>query len=128
MFSPTSKTSRIRPRPWYQNAFLPQFPVDSLADVTSGNLPQVSWLVGFIITSDHPPSPSIFGENILSLIVSALTAIPALWAKTLLLVTFDENGGFFDHVPPSNRTSRHARRICHRARGARPYRDRQYRD
>jgi phospholipase C len=40
------------------------------------------------------------GENILSLIVSALTADPALWAKTLLLVTYDENGGFFDHAAP----------------------------
>jgi Phosphoesterase family len=56
--------------------------------------------VGSVLTSDHPPSPSIFGENILSLIVSALTADPALWAKTLLLVTYDENGGFFDPVAP----------------------------
>jgi phospholipase C len=63
-------------------------------------LPQVSWLVGSILTSDHPPSPSIFGENILSLIVDALRANPAQWAKTLLLVTYDENGGFFDHVAP----------------------------
>ena len=84
----------------HQNAFGPQFPVDFLADVVSGNLPQVSWLVGSVVTSDHPPSPSIFGENILSLIVNALTANPALWAKTLLLVTYDENGGFFDHVAP----------------------------
>jgi phospholipase C len=68
--------------------------------VASGNLPQVSWLVGSVLTSDHPPSPSIFGENLLSLVISALTANPALWAKTLFLVTFDENGGFFDHVPP----------------------------
>jgi len=86
--------------PLYQNAFLPQFPVDFLADLVSGNLPQVSWLVGSVVTSDHPPSPSIFGENTLSLIISALTANPALWAKTLLLVTYDENGGFFDHVAP----------------------------
>jgi phospholipase C len=84
----------------HQNAFGPQFPVDFLADLATGNLPQVSWLVGSVITSDHPPSPSIFGENTLSLIISALTANPALWAKTLLLVTYDENGGFFDHVPP----------------------------
>jgi phospholipase C len=84
----------------HQNAFGPQFPVDFLADVALGNLPQVSWLVGSVLTSDHPPSPSIFGENILSLIVSALTANPALWAKTVLLVTYDENGGFFDHVAP----------------------------
>src|ERR1019366_7896022 len=65
-----------------------------------GKLPQVSWLVGSILTSDHPPSPSLFGENILSLIVSALTANPALWAKTVLFVTYDENGGVFDHVAP----------------------------
>src|SRR6202047_3689207 len=84
----------------HQNAFGPQFPVDFLADVVSGSLPQVSWLVGSVFTSDHPPSPSIFGEHILSLIVSALSANPALWAKTVLLVTYDENGGFFDHVPP----------------------------
>jgi phospholipase C len=84
----------------HQNAFGPQFPVDFLADVASGNLPQVSWLVGSVLTSDHPPSPSIFGENILSLIVSALIANSALWAKTVLLVTYDENGGFFDHVAP----------------------------
>ena len=83
-----------------QNAFGPQFPVDFLADVASGSLPQVSWLVGSVITSEHPPSPSAFGENILSLIVTALTANPALWAKTVLVVTYDENGGFFDHVAP----------------------------
>jgi phospholipase C len=84
----------------HQNAFGPQFPVDFLSDAASGNLPQVSWLIGSVVTSDHPPSPSIFGENILSLIVSALTANPTLWAKTVLLVNFDENGGFFDHIPP----------------------------
>ena len=84
----------------HQNAFGPQFPIDFLADVASGNLPQVSWLVGSILTSDHPPSPSVFGENIISLVVSALAANPAQWAKTLLIVTYDENGGFFDHVAP----------------------------
>jgi phospholipase C len=85
----------------HRNAFGPQFPTDFLADVASGNLPQVSWLIGSVLTSDHPPSPSIFGEGILSLIIGALSANPVQWAKTLLLVTFDENGGFFDHVPPT---------------------------
>ena len=85
----------------HQNAFGPQFPTDFLADAATGNLPQVSWLIGSVLTSDHPPSPSIFGENILSLIINALIVNPALWAKTLFLVTFDENGGFFDHVPPT---------------------------
>jgi phospholipase C len=84
----------------HQNAYGPQFPVDFLADLVAGNLPQVSWLLGSVFTSDHPPSPSLFGENILSLIVNALIANPAVWAKTVLFVTYDENGGFFDHVPP----------------------------
>jgi phospholipase C len=84
----------------HQNAFGPAFPTDFLADIVSGNLPQVSWLVGSVLTSDHPPAPSLFGENVLSLIVSALAANPALWAKTVLFLTFDENGGFFDHVAP----------------------------
>ena len=85
----------------HQNAFGPQFPTDFLADIASGNLPQVSWLIGPVVTSDHPPAPSVFGENILSLVIGALAANPALWAKTLLFLTFDENGGFFDHVPPT---------------------------
>jgi len=63
-------------------------------------LPQVSWLIGSVVTSDHPPSPSVFGENIVSLLVTALMASP-LWAKTLFILTYDENGGFFDHVPPT---------------------------
>src|SRR5215470_6666587 len=84
----------------YQNAFGPQFPADFLSDVASGNLPQVSWLIGSVVTSDHPPSPSVFGENIVSLAVTALMTNPTLWAKTLFILTYDENGGFFDHVPP----------------------------
>jgi phospholipase C len=84
----------------HQNAFGPQFPVDFLADIASGNLPQVSWLVGSELTSDHPPEPSLFGESVLSLVIGGLMANPAVWAKTLFLLTFDENGGFFDHVPP----------------------------
>jgi phospholipase C len=84
----------------HQNAFGPQFPNDFLSDIVSGNLPQVSWLIGSILTSDHPPAPSLFGESILSVIVSALMANPMLWAKTVLFVNYDENGGFFDHVAP----------------------------
>ncbi len=84
----------------HKNAFGPQFPVDFLADVLSGNLPQVSWLITPVITSDHPPAPSQLGELVLSSVINALTANSALWAKTVLFVTYDENGGFFDHVPP----------------------------
>ncbi len=60
----------------------------------------MSWVLASIVDSDHPPAPSLFGENTLSAIISALTANSALWAKTVLFVTYDENGGFFDHVAP----------------------------
>ena len=84
----------------HQNAFGPQFPADFVNDALSGNLPQVSWVLPSIITSDHPPTPPLFGEGILSAILGVLTANPAQWAKTALFSTYDENGGFFDHVPP----------------------------
>jgi phospholipase C len=84
----------------HQKAFGPQFPSDFLADAASGNLPQVSWLIPPVVSSEHPPAPSLFGESILSLIVNALIANRAQWAKTVLFVTYDENGGFFDHVAP----------------------------
>jgi phospholipase C len=84
----------------YKNAFGPQFPTDFVADAASGNLPQVSWIIPSVVESDHPPSPSLLGELTLATIINSLTANPAQWAKTVLFVTYDENGGFFDHVAP----------------------------
>jgi phospholipase C len=84
----------------YKNAFLPQFPADFLGDAATGNLPQVSWVIASLVDSDHPPAPSLFGEITLSTMLAALTVNSAQWAKTALFVTYDENGGFFDHVPP----------------------------
>ncbi len=86
--------------PLYQNAFGPQFPTDFLADAVSGNLPQVSWVIVSVVDSDHPPAPALFGEATLDAILKALMANSAAWAKTAVFVTYDENGGFFDHVAP----------------------------
>src|SRR5580693_324566 len=58
----------------YKNAFLPSFPLDFLADIAQGNLPQVSWLLAPAISSDHPPAPSLFGENFLSAVLTALSS------------------------------------------------------
>jgi phospholipase C len=49
---------------------------------------------------DHPPLPIGYGQEFLSRIYADLTSNPARWAKTVLLVTYDEHGGFHDHVPP----------------------------
>ena len=49
---------------------------------------------------DHPPSGIAKGQAFLADLYETLTANPARWARTLLIVTYDEHGGFFDHVPP----------------------------
>jgi phospholipase C len=49
---------------------------------------------------DHPPTGVGPGQNLLADLYRVLTSNPARWAKTLLVVTYDEHGGFFDHVPP----------------------------
>jgi phospholipase C len=82
------------------NAFAPQFPGDFLADCAAGTLPQVSWVLCSLVQSEHPPAPVTYGEVALAQILDALTGNPSLWAKTALFATYDENGGFFDHVPP----------------------------
>lgn len=84
----------------YKNGLLPLYPNDFVADVTSGSLPQVSWIIGSIASSEHPPGPSILGEVELAGILATLMANSSVWSKTALFVTYDENGGFFDHVAP----------------------------
>jgi len=83
------------------NALVPQYPADFQADVASGNLPQVSWVLAPLLSSEHPPAPGIYGEVIAAQVLNTLVSNPGVWAKTALFITYDENGGFFDHVPPA---------------------------
>jgi phospholipase C len=72
-----------------------------LSDVKAGTLPQVSWVISPAADSEHPgPSSPAQGADYIARVLDALTANPELWAKTVLLINFDENDGFFDHVPP----------------------------
>jgi phospholipase C len=82
------------------NALGPSFPGTFEADAAAGTLPQVSWVLAPLISSEHPPAPEIFGEVVAAQVLNALVANPAVWAETALFITYDENGGFFDHVPP----------------------------
>ncbi|HZV10005.1 MAG TPA: alkaline phosphatase family protein, partial [Novosphingobium sp.] len=71
------------------------------ADVLADRLPQISWIVGTAEGSEHPgPSSPAQGAAYTAQVIAALTANPAVWARTVLFVNFDENDGFFDHVPP----------------------------
>jgi phospholipase C len=82
------------------NALTPTFPGTFQADVAAGTLPQVSWVLAPLISSEHPPAPEEYGEVVAAQVLNTLVSNPAVWSKTALLITYDENGGFFDHVPP----------------------------
>ena len=69
-------------------------------DVSDGTLPQVSWVVAPEAYSEHPNWPANFGAFYVSEILNALTANPDVWSKTVFLIMYDENDGFFDHVVP----------------------------
>ena len=68
-------------------------------DVQSGHLPTVSWLVAPECFSDHPSAPW-FGSWYLSEAMDILTQNPEVWKKTIFILAYDENDGYFDHVPP----------------------------
>lgn len=68
-------------------------------DVESGKLPTVSWLVPSQNFSDHPSAPW-YGALLTSEILDILTRNPEVWKKTIFVLTYDENDGYFDHVPP----------------------------
>lgn len=76
-------------------------------DITQGNLPEVSWIVAPAAYSEHPsPSSPVQGAWYIQEILNALTENPELWSQTVFLVNFDENDGFFDHVPSPSAPSR----------------------
>src|SRR5882672_7226285 len=82
-----------------------------LERAAAGALPDVSWIGPNFIdltfgpagsNDDHPPSDLRGGQKLVLQIFDALDRGP-LWPKTLLIITYDEHGGFFDHVqPPPN--------------------------
>lgn len=69
-------------------------------DVINDALPAVSWIIAPEAFTEHPKYPPYFGEFYIHEILRCLAANPKVWRKTAFIITFDENGGFFDHVPP----------------------------
>lgn len=68
-------------------------------DVKAGKLPKVSWLIAPQAFSDHPSSPW-YGAWYVSECMDILTSNPEIWKKTIFILTYDENDGYYDHVPP----------------------------
>jgi phospholipase C len=73
-----------------------------LSDIINGNLPQVSWVIPSGTNSDHPGTITYTGGP--SWVASIVNAIgnSSYWANTAIIVTWDDWGGWFDHVAPPN--------------------------
>jgi phospholipase C len=79
-----------------------------LQDAANGDLPSVAWIdPNFVDLSildsnsndDHPPSDVRAGQELVMMVFRALAESPC-WKDTMLIVTYDEHGGFYDHVEP----------------------------
>ncbi len=79
----------------------PVYPNDFVADLKNGELPQVSWINTSALQTEHPGySSAKVGEFVVENLIARLQKHKT-WDSTALFVTWDENGGFFDHVAPT---------------------------
>lgn len=78
----------------------PNYPADFVADVAAGSLPSVSWVIPPLAECEHPAAPPDYGEYFVRQVLDTLVSHPDVWARTVLILVYDENGGFFDHVAP----------------------------
>ncbi len=83
-----------------------------LADAHTGSLPNYSFIEpryftdlfkSFIPNDEHPPHNVLYGEQLIAAVYNAVRSSPC-WKKTLLIITYDEHGGCYDHVPPPKAT------------------------
>ncbi|KAJ3321230.1 hypothetical protein HDV06_004455 [Boothiomyces sp. JEL0866] len=71
-----------------------------VTDIKNGNISQFTYLDPDLSGADyHPPAHTAPGEAYVKQVYDAVRSSP-VWNETLLLITFDEHGGFYDHVPP----------------------------
>jgi phospholipase C len=74
-------------------------------DILTSGLPSVTFIDPALhdapANDDHPPADMLRGQHLIRRIYEALRANKAVWNKTMLIVSYDEHGGFFDHVPPA---------------------------
>ena len=74
---------------------------DLLAAIADGSLPQVSFYKPAGLLNQHPSYTDLVrGDAHIADVLERLRGNATLWAKTLVIVTYDENGGFWDHAPP----------------------------
>lgn len=73
-------------------------------DAAAGKLPPVVYIDPFFfLNDDHPPAHPLRGQEMIAAVYTALANSPQ-WKNSLLVVTYDEHGGFYDHVSPGKTT------------------------
>jgi phospholipase C len=76
------------------------FPVDRVVeDIQGGTLPPITWITPRFELSEHPEYNFCHGENWSTKVIDAIMRSP-MWDDTAIFVTWDDYGGFYDHVPP----------------------------
>lgn len=69
-------------------------------DARNDRLPAVSWIIPTSTESEHPDYLPAAGADFVARKIEAIASNPKVWAKTAFILTYDENDGLFDHVPP----------------------------
>jgi trimeric autotransporter adhesin len=88
----------LRLGPDWANVIIPQTQV--LSDITNGSLPSVSWVIPSGQASDHPAQNDGSGPSWVASVVNAIGTSP-YWANTAIFITWDDWGGWYDHVAPA---------------------------
>jgi len=86
--------------PLHDGAMRDQSLPSLLNDLRRGDIPQVSWIVPPSTVTEHPDYLPAAGEDHTSQVLRALWDNPKLWARTAVILNYDENDGLFDHVVP----------------------------
>src|SRR5437870_1123490 len=85
----------------YTESYSPHFVnrTEIFSDLKSSSFPQVSWVIPSAPISEHPPASITIGMNWVKHVVDAIMVSP-YWGSTAIILTWDDYGGFYDHVPP----------------------------
>ena len=85
---------------WKTNVVDPKY---FASDIKTGKLPAISWLIPSLKTSEHPNNSECIGENWTVQQINTVMK-SAYWKDTAIVLTWDDYGGFYDHVPPPRKT------------------------
>jgi len=83
---------------YYNSKNIDKNPNDFVKDVQANNMKSVSWVVSPRCCSDHPPLALQLGENFATGVINAVMNNSNYWPNTAIFLTWDDWGGFYDHV------------------------------